>query len=71
MIYIGHLGSGLTHSATDADALQMIDVYRLLIRSPGRARTGPTLHNISSANKACQLVVSVEGFLRDRLACSR
>ena len=30
-----------------------------------------TLHNASRANKACHLVVSVEGFLRDRLACAR
>ena len=35
------------------------------------ARTGPTLHKSSSANKACQFVVSVEGVLRDRLACVR
>ena len=36
-----------------------------------KAETPPTRHNESSANKACQLVVSVEGFLRDRLACAR
>ena len=34
-----------------------------LLRTLSRAKTGSTLHNVSSANKACQLVVSVEGFL--------
>ena len=55
MIYIGHLGSRLTHSVTGADALKMIDVHRLLIRSLGRARTGPALHNQSSANQGSEM----------------
>ena len=38
-------------------------VVVLLLRSFGEVRTGSTLHKVSSANKACQLVVSVEGFL--------
>ena len=38
-------------------------VIALLIRSLGKAKARSTLHKMSSANKACQLVVSVEGFL--------